>query len=254
MQRPVRATAKATREGLPSEERYGHGGTKEIDLRNVEGKRAPQDGTWPPAVRRGRPRADQAGEVDARLLDAATDLFLERGFGRTTLDQVAQVARVGNTTLYKRYPSKELLFTAVIHRSVEKAVGQIVVKARQSTASARLRHTGIAMGHSALTREVVAIMRISAAEAESFPEIARLGYRIGFDASVEQAARAIAGSDEDAAMIAATPAATRFVELALHPLELQGMFGVDLSILRPRIEESVEHAIAMLSALGMLPD
>jgi len=206
----------------------------------------------PPVVRRGRPRADQAGEVDDRILDAATDLFMKRGFGRTTLDQVAAAAHVGNTTLYKRYPGKEPLFTAVIHRSVEKAVRRLDVKAQQSTPHERLRHVGIAMGRRALTREVMAIMRISAAEAENFPNIAREGYRVGFDASVEQAARAISGSTEADDVSAATVAATRFVELALHPLELQGMFGVDLKILRPRIEQSVDDAIAMLLNTGLL--
>ncbi|MDX3911517.1 MAG: TetR/AcrR family transcriptional regulator [Sphingobium sp.] len=206
-----------------------------------------------PSPKRGRPRGDQAGEVENRILDAATELFMERGFGRTTLDQVAAAARVGNTTLYKRYPGKEPLFTAVIHRSVERAVRQLHVKARQSTPEARLRHVGVAMLKNALTREVMAIMRISAAEAENFPTVARAGYRVGFDACVEQAAHAIAGSVGADAVAAALPAATRFVELALHPLELQGMFGVDLAVLRPRIEQSVDDAIAMLAATGLLP-
>ncbi len=51
---------------------------------------------------------------------------------------------------------------------------------------------------------------------------------------------------------AAIPAATRFVELALHPLELQGMFGVDLEHLRLRIEPSVSEAIDVLVRTGLL--
>jgi hypothetical protein len=50
------------------------------------------------------------------------------------------------------------------------------------------------------------------------------------------------------------PAATRFVELALHPLELQGMFGVDLDLLRTRIMPSVDEAIGILVATGLLDD
>jgi hypothetical protein len=93
---------------------------------------------------------------------------------------------------------------------------------------------------------------MSAAEAETLPEISQVGYRVGFGALVEQAALAIVGVGEpDAAAIAA---AEHAVELALHPHELQGMFGVDIAILCSRIELSVDDAIEMLVSRGMLPD
>lgn len=204
--------------------------------------------------RRGRPPADQAGAIEERILDAAACFFMEKGFGRTTMDEIATAAQVGNTTLYKRYPGKEPLFTAVIHRAVETAVRRLEIDNRGQSACERLRRAGVAMGKSALTRDVMAIMRISAAEAESFPSVARDGYRVGFDASVAQAARAIAGSDDADAIAMATQAATRFVELALHPLELQGMYGVSLDILRPRIEASVDDAIDLLVLRKILPE
>lgn len=200
----------------------------------------------------GRPRLDQAGEVEGRILQAAEMFFLQQGYARTTLEQIAAAARIGNTTLYKRYRNKEELFTAVLRRSVDTAIGRLTVAPSGGTAKQRLREAGIAMGQSALTRDVIAIMRISAAEAETFPNIARMGYSLGFDASVTHAAKAIAGSDLPADVAAATPAAKRFVELALHPLELQGMFGVDLEQLRQRIEPSVNEAIDVLVRTGLL--
>lgn len=203
-------------------------------------------------LRLGRPRADQAGEVEDRILQTAELFFLQQGYARTTLEKIAASARIGNTTLYKRYRNKEELFTAVLQRSVETAVGRLTVVPSGGTARQRLREVGIAMGQSALTRDVIAIMRISAAEAETFPNIARIGYHLGFDASVTHAAKAIAGSDLPAVVAAAIPAARRFVELALHPLELQGMFGVDLEQLRLRIEPSVDEAIDVLVRTGLL--
>ena len=202
--------------------------------------------------RLGRPRADQAGEVEERILNAAELFFLQQGYARTTLEQIAASARIGNTTLYKRYRNKEELFTAVLRRSVDTAVNRLSVVTGQGAASQRLREVGIAMGRSALTRDVIAIMRISAAEAETFPNIARMGYHLGFDDAVSRAAKAIAGSDLPADLAAATPAAKRFVELALHPLELQGMFGGDLEQLRVRIEPSVDDAIDILIRHGLL--
>lgn len=203
-------------------------------------------------LRVGRPRADQVGEVDERILQAAEMFFLQQGYSRTTLEQIAAAARIGNTTLYKRYRNKEELFTAVLQRSVSMAITRLKDVPGGGTAQQRLREAGIAMGQSALTRDVIAIMRISAAEAETFPNIARMGYSLGFDATVAHAAKAIAGSDLPADVAAAIPAARRFVELALHPLELQGMFGADLEHLRLRIEPSVDEAIDVLVRTGLL--
>ena len=202
--------------------------------------------------KRGRPPAGQVGEVDERILQAAEFFFLREGYARTTLQKIAATARIGNTTLYKRYLNKEELFAAVLHRSVEVAVKRLKDVPRGGTAGKRLREAGIALGRSALSRDVIAIMRISAAEAETFPNIARMGYRLGFDSSVDYAAKAIAGSDRPADLAAAWPAASRFVEVALHPLELQGMFGVDLDVLRTRIVPSVDDAIAILVRTGLL--
>ena len=204
--------------------------------------------------RLGRPPADQAGLVEERILQAAEVFFLQQGYARTTLEQIAAAARIGNTTLYKRYRNKEELFTAVLRRSVDTAIGRLTVAPSGGTARQRLYEAGIAMGQSALTREVIAIMRISAAEAETFPNVARMGYHLGFDASVSHAAKAIAGSDLPADIAAAIPAASRFVELALHPLELQGMFGADLEQLRLRIAPSVEEAIDVLVRGRLLSD
>ncbi len=202
--------------------------------------------------RLGRPRADQAGEVEERILKAAELFFMHQGYARTTLEQIAASARIGNTTLYKRYRNKEALFTAVLQRSLDTAINRLSVVTGSGAPSQRLREVGIAMGRSALTRDVIAIMRISAAEAETFPNIARMGYHLGFDAAVGLAAKAIAGSDLPSDLDAATPAATRFAELALHPLELQAMFGGDLDQLRARIEPSVDDAIDILTRQGLL--
>jgi len=70
------------------------------------------------AVRSGRPPRDLAGEVDARILDAAHEVFLERGLAGASMDEIAGLARAGKPTIYTRFPTKEALFAAVVMRSV----------------------------------------------------------------------------------------------------------------------------------------
>jgi TetR/AcrR family transcriptional regulator of autoinduction and epiphytic fitness len=52
-------------------------------------------------------------ENRARIIRAARDLFLARGYDKTSLAQIAREARVSTGTLFKRYPSKAALFAAV---------------------------------------------------------------------------------------------------------------------------------------------
>jgi AcrR family transcriptional regulator len=60
---------------------------------------------------RGRPRDPR---TDARITDAAAELMLQRGFDRTTVDDVAALAGVGKATVYRRWPSKEDLAVAAM--------------------------------------------------------------------------------------------------------------------------------------------
>ena len=68
------------------------------------------------APRIGRPPTELAGEVEARILDAAAQVFLARGFDGASIAEIAEVARAGKPTIYARYPSKESLFEAAFLR------------------------------------------------------------------------------------------------------------------------------------------
>ncbi|WP_065962311.1 TetR/AcrR family transcriptional regulator [Streptomyces sparsogenes] len=62
-------------------------------------------------VRRGRPRSENA---DVRILEAAHELLVERGYDRFAIDEVAARAAVAKTTLYRRWPTKDHLLVALV--------------------------------------------------------------------------------------------------------------------------------------------
>lgn len=64
----------------------------------------------------GRPKN---AEKRAAILDAASLLFLEQGFERTTLDAVAARAGVSKLTVYSHFQNKEGLFEALIASKCE---------------------------------------------------------------------------------------------------------------------------------------
>ena len=71
-----------------------------------------------PPRRRRRARQRRKEARPQELLDAALDLFVERGFAATRSEDVAARAGVSKGTLYLYYPSKEELLKAVIRHNV----------------------------------------------------------------------------------------------------------------------------------------
>ena len=58
------------------------------------------------------------------LLDAALELFVEKGFAATRSEEVANRAGVAKGTLYLYYPSKEDLLKAVVHENLGKLIAE----------------------------------------------------------------------------------------------------------------------------------
>lgn len=63
--------------------------------------------------RKGRPR--DAG-ADERILAAAADLILQRGYDNMTVDEVAATAKAGKATVYRRWAGKEDLAFAALEQ------------------------------------------------------------------------------------------------------------------------------------------
>lgn len=71
-----------------------------------------------PARARGRPRTKPAELRREELLDAAQRLFLDKGIGATSIDDIASAAEVAKGTFYLYFPSKEALLHALQERFV----------------------------------------------------------------------------------------------------------------------------------------
>jgi AcrR family transcriptional regulator len=67
----------------------------------------------------GRPPKDLAGDVKARILDAAQRVFLKRGYQSASLDEIAETAPASKPTIYAHFDGKEALFEAVVARVID---------------------------------------------------------------------------------------------------------------------------------------
>ena len=114
---------------------------------------------------------------DARpqeLLAAAIDLFVERGFASTRLEDVAKRAGVSKGTLYLYFENKEELFKAVVREAILPSLGEAeLTVAEFAGSSADL--LGVVMHgwweHVGATK-ASGIVKLMMAEAGNFPELA----------------------------------------------------------------------------------
>lgn len=123
----------------------------------------------PPASRKRRKDA-RPGE----LAEAALDLFVERGFAATRLEDVAQRAGVSKGTLYLYFDSKEALFKAVIQDGILPVLAENEALLAQHTGSAcalmrmLLNNWWQKIGQTRFS----GIPKLMVAEARNFPELA----------------------------------------------------------------------------------
>ena len=62
-------------------------------------------------------RRDQARATKARIVDAAAELFVQRGYGTTTLGQIADQADVAVQTVYFHFGNKRTVLKAAVDRA-----------------------------------------------------------------------------------------------------------------------------------------
>jgi TetR/AcrR family transcriptional repressor of mexJK operon len=124
-----------------------------------------------PQSARGRARL-------AKILDAATDLFLKVGFEQTSIDAILLQSGGSKSTLYAYFPTKEDLFRAVIDNVVDNSeLGtalDISVNAR-----AVLTEFAVARQRVVLSQRHRSVLRLVIAERERFPDLAQIYWERG---------------------------------------------------------------------------
>lgn len=66
--------------------------------------------------------ATDQDDMQRRILDAASDLFVTFGLRRTTIEDIAKKAGVGRPTVYRRFGDKETIVNAVLRRESRRMV------------------------------------------------------------------------------------------------------------------------------------
>ncbi len=121
------------------------------------------------------PRKRRKEARPSELLAAALDLFVEKGFAATRLEDVAARAGVSKGTLYLYYENKEALFKAVIQEGIIPVIVENeAIAAQHSGSSFDLMEKLLANWWNKIGQTAFAgIPKLMVAEARNFPELGR---------------------------------------------------------------------------------
>ncbi|MCB4359797.1 TetR/AcrR family transcriptional regulator [Quatrionicoccus australiensis] len=124
------------------------------------------------------PRKRRKEARPAELTAAALELFVEKGFAATRLEDVAARAGVSKGTLYLYFDSKEALFKAVIQEGIIPVMLENEeIAARHTGCSFALMEKLLANWWSKIGQtDFAGIPKLMVAEARNFPEVAQYYY------------------------------------------------------------------------------
>ncbi len=134
----------------------------------------------PKPARRPRARGEAAREEKrTAILAAALEVFAERGYADTRLEDVARKAGVAKGTIYLYVPSKEALFEQLVRAGLGSrlALAEERVAGLDISAEEALRLLFTTLRTEVLQTRRHAIARIVLAEAGRFPDLADFYYR-----------------------------------------------------------------------------
>lgn len=189
---------------------------------------------------RGRP---PLGETERkRILGVTASVFLEKGFERTSTNEISRRARASKQTLYALFPTKADLFIGVMSAHTEKIFARhdyyIASEKPPRMALTEIGQTVLGMF---TNPEFQALYRIVVAEARSFPHLASQLRR-----ECAERGYALLAEYLRSRRIGCTDyrrAADRFVSLVLGDFLLNGMLDPGMAWSRRIVLQRVRQAV-----------
>lgn len=183
-------------------------------------------------------------EKAQRIIAAACEAFLEKGYDGVSMDEVANRAGVAKQTVYARYSSKDALFLAVVD-SVQGKVHSALSAAGPLAIRDRLKLIAREFLDLILDPSILSLFRIALGASYRFP---KLGHSI-YGARLKEAhgvlAEIIERAGKEGSLLVDNPtvAAEQFLALVRGELYLHGLYDPSFRPSRAQITRQIDAAI-----------
>ena len=126
--------------------------------------------------RRGRPANEALGQ---KIVDAATQLFVELGFQATTMEKVAQRAKISKLSIYRHFENKEALFSAAIAAHCHQFAPQALINGVEGSAEDQLITVGSFLLRTLLSPDVRNVEAMIMADKTNQKSLSKLYFEAG---------------------------------------------------------------------------
>ncbi len=206
----------------------------------------------PPPPRRRQRRKDAR---PSEIIEAAIELFGERGFGATRLEDVARRAGVAKGTVFVYFANKDELFRAVAQTVLTSHLERLRgVVADLDRPVAELVPQLLAQASLLGSTRLPAMMRLLISESRAFPDLARVWYDEVVSHVLGLLTAAVARSQERGEVRAGNPRLIAFSIMGpmLAGVLFREVFGNTGAALPDLPELAAEHAQTVLNGV-LLP-
>jgi AcrR family transcriptional regulator len=203
----------------------------------------------------GKPLPARAQRSHDAIVAAATTEFLDRGFDRTTMDEIAMAAAVSKQTVYAHFVSKEALFLAVIRTATGAGTDKVQSGVDFDAAVIDPERTLLDFAERQLRvvsdPRLLKLRRLVVAEVPRFPELGRALHAAGPARAIDALQRLFTRFRNDGLLAITDPAgdAALFNWLLMgEPLNNALLFGDDSYPRGPAIKAHAREVVRLFIA------
>ncbi len=205
----------------------------------------------------GSPSETRSAAKRAAIVEAATGLFLNKGYDGASMDDVAAAANVSKPTVYNHFADKEELFADVVQATADNVDGLVRMVAETLGGAEDMRDGLTELARlfiAAIMRpQTLKLRRLVIANADRFPEVGLRWYSQGFERVLTTLASCFEQYGRQGALCINDPrlAAEHFVGLLLWIPVNRAMFTGNHRSKRADLDRYADAAVnAFLSGYG----
>lgn len=195
------------------------------------------------------------------ILDAAMQVFLNKGYAGTSMDEVAACAEVGKQTVYKHFSDKRQLFTDIVLSTTDQIDRLVRLVAESLDTSNEVQRDLSALARRFLTTlmqpRMLRLRRLVISSAAEFPELGSAWYERGFGRALETLASSFTSLHSRGLLNVPEPqrAAEYFVGMLLWiPLNKAMFTGDEAAYTEVELHHRADLAVSTFLRLHRLPN